>query len=181
MQQVSNNFLENNEETDDWVSRSSKKRHSHYLREIGKKIVALSDTEFSRINFGSYDSLKDACIVAKGLKPRSEELRRHLLHVESLMRSVDEETIKSFEETLEAIQSKLVAGNAELHRIEMMRDAIISEGMPAINKIMADHQEYDRQKLRSLMTKAQKELASDNPEKRYYRKLFKYLRDQEAK
>ncbi len=58
-----NNFNENSEDYDDnWVSKSSKKRQAHNLRDIGISIMNLSDSEFDRISFEDDDSLKMLCL-----------------------------------------------------------------------------------------------------------------------
>ncbi|WP_274967799.1 ribosome biogenesis factor YjgA [Succinimonas amylolytica] len=177
MQQDHNNFYHETDTDDGWVSRSSRKRHSHQLRDIGKKLVSLSESEFNRIPFGDHDSFREACLHAKKLKPRSEELRREFLHIESLMRSLDESEVDAINTALEAIQSKCVAGNAAFHRLEELRDSLINEGMTAINRLIGEHPEYDRQKLRNLTTRARMEMEKPAGEKRFYRELFKYLRD----
>ena len=73
MHQDYNNFAQENEEDDGWVSRSSRKRHSRSLREIGKQVVALAESELEKIPFGDHDSLREACFTARKMKPRSEE------------------------------------------------------------------------------------------------------------
>ena len=177
MQQDHNNFYDETDADDGWVSRSSRKRHSHSLRDIGKKIVSLSESEFNRIPFGDHDSFREACLNAKRLKPRSEELRREFLHIESLMLTLDENEVAAINTALEAIQSKCVAGNAVFHKLEELRDNLIREGIPAINRLIGEHPEYDRQKLRNLTTKAQAEMGRPDGDRRFYRELFKYLRD----
>lgn len=180
MHQDYNNFAAENEEDDGWVSRSSRKRHSRSLREIGKQIVALAESELEKIPFGDHDTLREACLYAKKLKPRSEELRREFLHIEALMRGLDDDEVSAINAALEAVKSKLVAGNAAFHKLEELRERLIREGMPEINRLIGEHPEYDRQKLRTLTDKARKELENPDGDRRFYRELFKYLRDQGA-
>jgi ribosome-associated protein len=114
------------------------------------------------------------------MKPRSEELRREYLHIEALMRVLNDDEVSAISAALEAVKSKCVAGNAAFHKLEELRERLIREGMPEINRLIGEHPEYDRQKLRALTDKARKELESPDGDRRFYRELFKYLRDQGA-
>src|SRR5574344_2130676 len=144
------NFSDIDDDDDNWVSKSSVKRYGKHLRDIGAQIIALS---------------------------HSEELRRELLHIESLLRN-REDYIKQYEDALKAIASTMVAGNATFHRLEEIRTKLVDEGIPEINNLMSQHLELDRQKLRSLVSKAQKEMndPEKNSDKKSYKELFKYLK-----
>ena len=175
-------FFHKNDIPDDdgWVSKSSEKRHARHLREVGIAILALADSEFARIPFGENESLKEACLVARKLKPRSEELRRQILHVESLMRSASEDSINEFENMLKAIKGAKVSENAHFHSIEKLRDELIAGNIEQINSLMATNPSIDRQKLRSIVSKAKKEAESASNDRRYYRELFQFLKSNVA-
>ncbi len=173
-----NNFNENSEDYDDnWVSKSSKKRQAHNLRDIGISIMNLSDSEFDRISFEDDDSLKNALLVARTMKPRSEELRREVLHIEALLRTRSDEDIERYKNCLVSISGIKVAGNAVTYNIEKLRDSLISGGIKAINDLVAQNVEIDRQKLRSLVSKAKKELENEGSDKKAYKELFQYLKN----
>jgi ribosome-associated protein len=171
-------FFHKNDIPDDdgWVSKSSEKRHARHLRDVAIEILALADSEFDRIPFGDNDSLREAMLVAKKLKPRSEELRRQILHIESLMRVASEDDVKLFENMLKAIKGAKVSENAQFHRLETLRDELIATGMEKINSLMSENPSIDRQKLRALVSKAQKEAEKENSDRRYYRELFQFLK-----
>lgn len=171
-------FFHKNDIPDDdgWVSKSSEKRHARHLREIGIAILELADSEFDRIPFGINDSLREAMLVARKLKPRSEELRRQILHVESLMRVASDEDVQLFENMLKAIKGAKVSENAQFHRLENLRDELIASGMERINSLTAENPSIDRQKLRSLVSRAQKEAEKENNDRRCYKELFQFLK-----
>ena len=160
MQKDNANFDNVSEEEDNWVSRSSRKRDARALRDIGLSIIALSESEFERIPFGDDESLREACRNARKMKPRSEELRREVLHVEALLRSRDEEEINNYREALVALSGVKVAGNATVHSLETIRNDLVAGGIAAINQLIATNTDLDRQKLRSLVSKAKKEIES---------------------
>ncbi len=166
-----------NEEEDDWVSKSSVKRYGKHLRELGIKIVALSNSEFDRIPFEDDDTLKEACLTARKLKARSEELRRELLHIEALLRS-REDFIERYETALQNVRNDSLVGQTAFYELEETRRKLLQDGITAINDLIAQHKELDRQKLRSLVTKAQKEIADEtNQNKKAYKELFQYLKN----
>ena len=110
------------------------------------------------------------------MKPRSEELRREVLHVEALLRSRDEEEINNYREALVALSGVKVAGNATVHSLETIRNDLVAGGIAAINQLIATNTDLDRQKLRSLVSKAKKEIETNSIEKRAYKELFQYLK-----
>jgi ribosome-associated protein len=171
-----NNFTETLEE-DDYVSKSAIKRYGKHLRELGKKIVELSQSEFERIPFEDDLSLKEACLQARKLKPSSEELRRELMHIEALLRKREDE-IARYEDALKSIGNLKVANNTAFYRLEELRTKLIENGISEINNLISQNRNLDRQKLRALVSKAQKELNNENDTaKKNYRELFQYLKN----
>lgn len=176
MPQYDINFNDDDYYDDDWVSKSSIKRHAKDLRKLGEKLVSLSTTEFEQVPFEDDDSLKNACLIAKKLKPQSEEIRRQFLHIEALLRN-REEDIPRYEQALQYIAGSNVAGNSQTYKIEQIRNKLINEGMKAINEIISSNPELDRNKLRSLVQKSKQELDTNDQNKKNYKELFKYLRE----
>lgn len=175
MQKESLNFDNQMDEEDNWVSRSSRKRDARALREIGISIIALADSEFERIPFEN-DTLREVCSKARKMKPRSEELRREILHIEAILRTEDEEQINRYKDALIAISGGKVAGNAIVYTLENIRNDLVNGDIKTINNLMSQYINLDRQKLRSLVSKAKKEMADENSEKRAYKELFHYLK-----
>ncbi len=164
-----------NDDEDDYISKSAIKRYGKQLRELGKKIVNLPESEFDQIPFDDDLSLKEACLVARKLKPASEELRRQLMHIEALFRKREDE-ISKYEDALNKI-AHLKTANVETYRLEEIRKRLVTGDMTQINELIATNYELDRQKIRSLVSQAKKELANESDtQKRKYRELFQYLK-----
>ncbi len=53
--------------------------------------------------------------------------------------------------------------NARLHRLEQWRERLITEGDSALNELMSQFHELDRQKLRQLIRTANKERELNKP------------------
>ena len=75
------------------------------------------------------------------------------------------------------IRSRHVAGNARMHKLEQLREKLIAQGDEAINELVAQFHDLDRQKLRQLVRQANKERLENKPPAAF-RELFQYLRDE---
>ena len=75
------------------------------------------------------------------------------------------------------IRSRHVAGNARMHKLEQLREKLIADGDEAINALLGEYHELDRQKLRQLVRQAKKEREGNKPPTAF-RELFQYLRDE---
>ncbi len=159
------------------VSKSEEKRRALRLREIGVAVTGLADSELARVPFGDNDSLREAILAARKLRPRSEELRRQILHIEALLRSVPGEEVGAIESMLKALTGAKVAENAAFHRLESLRDELIAAGTDKVNELAAAHPELDRQRLRALTLKAREEALSGSGARRRYRELFRFLKE----
>ncbi|MGN1394547.1 MAG: ribosome biogenesis factor YjgA [Succinivibrionaceae bacterium] len=167
------NFTTNEDEDENWISKSSIKRHGKYLRNIGYTLINLSEAEIKRIKFDNNEIIQ-AIQVGKKLKENSEELRRQLLYIESLLRHDD--NFSKYEKSLLAISSNSLSNNVQTHKIEQLRKKLIENGIKGINELTSQYPHVDRQKLRTLVTNSQKEI-TDNKEKKSYKDLFQFLKN----
>jgi ribosome-associated protein len=155
---------------DEKPSKSELKREMTALQELGEAIVKLSDGEFSTIPLEG--ELLAAITVARRLKS-GEGLRRQLQYIGKLMRLVDSAAIAA---AYEELQNGRQQRNQQFHALEQLRDEIIATGLPAMEKVLADYPNTDRQHLRQLITAAVKEREQQKPPAAA-RKLFRYLRE----
>lgn len=91
-----------------------------------------------------------------------------------LMRSTDVAPIREALDILENKHQQLVRQH---HHLEQLRDDIIAQGDDVINRVLAEHPELERQKLRQLSRQANKEKAASKPPKSS-RELFQYLKQE---
>ncbi len=99
------------------------------------------------------EELAEAVELGRKLKKKDESFRRHLQFIGRLMRSRDVEPIV---EALSIIKNRHSTVNARLHRLEQWRERLINEGDSALNELMSQFHELDRQKLRQLIRTANK-------------------------
>ncbi len=151
-----------------WVSKSEIKRDAEELKELGTNLVELTTQKLASVPLS--ESLEDAIKLAQRLK--MEARRRQIQYIGKLLRNTDVEPIK---EALEKINNTHKQQQAMLHKLEIIRDNLIEQGDSAINSLIAEFPELDRQKLRSLVRGAKKEKEMNKPPKNY-REIYQYLR-----
>lgn len=167
-------FSDNQDEDDNWVSKSAIKRHGKYLREFGQKISNLSEAQIRKFPFENKE-ITNACLLAKKLKLNSEELRRQQLHIESLLRN--DPNLPKYEEAFNSTTFSSISNNLEIHKFEQLRNSLLENGMNEINKLTTEYPQINRQKLINLVNKAKNEIKKDISDKKNYKELFQFLKN----
>ena len=150
----------------DHLSKSAVKREMLALQALGEQLTKLSSTQRERIVMP--DNLREALNQAASMKSR-EARRRQLQYIGKLMRQVDTEPLRAALDTGTARQRQQTEA---LHALESLRDRLISEGNPAIEKLLHQWPTADRSRLRQLVRAAREKPATGD---RSTRKLFRYL------
>ena len=152
-----------------WVSKSEIKRDAEALKKLGEKLVDLSAAKLAKVPLD--DNLLDAVHLAQRLE--REARRRQLQYIGKLLRAMDVEPIQ---QALDKLENKHQQQQALLHKLELMRDEIIAQGDEAINRLLDDYPQADRQQLRNWVRAAKKEQQQNKPSKAY-REIFQYLKE----
>ena len=152
------------------VSKSQLKRESQALQDMGSQLVEMPEGQLAK--FKLPENLEDAIHEARRLKNR-EGKRRQLQYIGKLMRSAD---ISFIQETLDRMDHQSQTYRQHFQQLENWRDRIISEGAPAIEALIEEYPQADRQQLRTLQRQASRELAQKKSPSAS-RKLFAYLRE----
>ncbi|MDH5765761.1 MAG: DUF615 domain-containing protein [Gammaproteobacteria bacterium] len=155
---------------DEFISKTQRKKECDELQKLGEELTTLKDNELD--SFDLPDELYTAIINSRKIRQRGA-LKRHRQYIGRLMRDIDAEPIA---QQLLKIRHKDDVNNAAFKRIEKWRDQLITEGDKAIDEIIKELPEADRQYLRQLSRNAIKEQQQDKPPVAY-RKIFKYLRE----
>ena len=158
------------DDDEEWISKTQRKRECDALQHLGEELITLKNSELD--SFQLPDDLYDAIQAAKKISQRGA-LKRQKQYIGKLMRDVDAEQIAA---QLEKIRHKDDLNNAQFKRIEKWRDRIITEGDKAINALISEFPEADRQHLRQLYRNAMNELKKNKPPVSS-RQLFKYIRE----
>lgn len=148
-----------------WVSKSEIKRDAEVLKKLGEKLVELTKAKLDKIPLE--DPLLEAVNLAQRLQ--KEARRRQLQYIGKLLRGMDVDPIQA---ALEKLENKHQQQQAMLHKLELLRDALVAKGDDALT----DYPHADRQHLRNLIRTASKEKEQNKPAKAY-REIFQYLKE----
>ena len=151
-------------------SKSQRKREMHALQALGEELVKLPKDQFEKIDLP--DDLHDAVVAARNIKQHGAH-KRQLQYIGKLMRSIDAEPVQ---EQLDTLKSQSSHATQALHNIERWRDQLLAEGDQALEKLVEQHPQTDRQYIRQLLRNAHKEFKANKPPKST-RMLFRYLRE----
>ncbi|MGE6317092.1 ribosome biogenesis factor YjgA [Shewanella baltica] len=158
---------------EDYVSsKTMDKRDSEAVQKVGMELVSLSKTQLDKIELDEF--LYDAILQTRKIKVNTEAYRRHMQYIGKLMRNFDIEPIKA---SLAIVLNKNNNETAKLQMFEKMRERLLTQGDAEIQTLVEHYPQLDRQKLRTLVRQATKELAK-GPESKSSKELFKYLRSE---
>ncbi len=127
------------------VSKSQLKRESHAIQDLGKRLVALPAEQLARIPLD--EPVLDAIALAKRIQNKRSALKRHYQFLGKLLRARDTDPIL---DALTEIDNASQHSIQLHHRAERWRDRIIEQGNDAIDALLAEIGQADRQKLRQL-------------------------------
>ena len=164
-----NNDEWQNDDEDDYVSKSHFKRDAEARQDVGAELVNLNDAQLSRVPLD--DELLAAIRLAQKLANKREAKRRQLQYIGKLMRSRDVEPISA---ALDRIKQRSVEANARFARLERLRDRLVNDGDAALATVLESYPQADRQHLRQLIRQARK--ADGSPDTATARTIFRYLR-----
>src|SRR5947207_4279167 len=156
-------------ESEDRQTKSERKRQMLALQKLGEILVALPEVQLKKIPLDNL--LLDAVNMARSLKSH-EAIRRQLQYIGKIMRNIDPAPIQI---ALEKIQGTHQKNKAQFHQIERWRDKLIAEGDSALEKLLEQYPEIDRQQIRQLIRNAQHDVLN-NKNSGSETELFRYLR-----
>lgn len=153
-------------------SRSAHKREAQALRKLIEEIANLGDQSFKRLVLP--EDVREAIVVARKLRPRSDERRRQLQFAAKLARDYPETDFKTQVAMLGASSKE----DPDIMRFEKLRAELIENGVVCVNNLCQICAEIDRNKLRTLVKKAKEEAAKvdESAEKPASRALYKFVK-----
>ncbi|WP_010179235.1 ribosome biogenesis factor YjgA [Glaciecola sp. HTCC2999] len=158
------------DEDDGWVSKTQLKQQADALHDVGKTLVGLSAAALKTIPMN--EDLADAVALAQRINKKKDGYRRQLQLIGKLLRQTDAEPI---EHALSLLNAKQRQSNQAFHAIEVARDELIQQGDDAIQALLHQYPELDRQRLRQLVRQAKKQAEQNKPPKAS-REIFQYLK-----
>ncbi len=159
-----------NEEDDNWVSKSQRKRECDDVLVLGERMISMNREELALVTMD--DELRRAIYEAQRIKSHSA-LKRQKHYIAKVMRGLDDETLAG---QVERVLHKHDIYNAEFKRMEKWRDSIIENGDRGVNEFIKQYPQADRHHLRQLVRNEAKEKKNNKPPAAY-RQIFKYIRE----
>lgn len=155
----------------DEMSRSAHKREAQAIRKLADQIAALGDQAFGRLVFPDQE-VKDAFVTARSLRRVSDERRRQLQYAAKLLRSFGHEDLEQQVQGISATSKE----DPQSLRLEQLREFLIQKGIKGVNAMVELIPGIDRNKLRTLVKRAQDELTSTLPDRPAARALYQFVK-----
>jgi len=148
-------------------SKSQRKRETVALQDIGTELVKLPAEQVRSLDLP--EPLRIAVLEAQHIRSRGA-LRRQMLFIAKLMRSIDAEPIT---EQVATLRGESERAKARFRALEHWRERLLADDA-AVAEWQAAHPGSDVQQLRQLIHNARKEAAEEKPPKAY-RAMFRLL------
>jgi len=171
MPQSANDIDDLTPENEELKSKTEIKKEMHQLQDFAQSLVEMSKHQRSLIPLS--EELKYAMVVADKIKNKHEALRRHIRHIAKILLETDLEPIH---QALDVMANKHQQSTAKFVRLENIRDELIEQGNDAVEALLAEFEQMERQKLKQLVRHAAKEKKAEKLGK-HYKNLFTYLKE----
>jgi ribosome-associated protein len=139
MSQPNNHIDESLEE--ELKSKTEIKREMHQLQDFAQRLIEMSKHQRSRLPLS--DDLKDAMVLADKITNKHEALRRHIRHTAKILLETD---LQPIHQAMEIMANKHQQETAKFVRLEALRDDLITQGNTAVESLIADFPNIERQK-----------------------------------
>lgn len=162
-----------NQETD-LVSKSQLKRDSLDLQKFGKQLVALKPGQLESLELP--DSLLYALLEAQKILNKRSALKRQYQYIGKILRKIDLDLIQ---QRYLRIVNQADISNKIQQQAEYWRDQIILKGNEAINLVLQQDIECDRQQLRQLsrnIQTAKKDSQKKSASRQIYQLIYNALK-----
>ena len=165
------------------TSKTQLKRESTELQKVGEALLTLRADLMEALRLP--DKLAETLADARRIT-NFEGRRRQMQYIGKLMRGLDEETLQSVLDALEAQQKGSARDALSLHQAEKWRDDLIARE-EALDQWLREHPGTDTQQLRALIRQARKDVQPDADSiskglaprhGRAYREIFQLVREQ---
>lgn len=151
-------------------SKSQIKREMKALQSLGEKLVELRPEQLAALPLE--EVLREAIVIAQKIHAHGGR-KRQIKYIGKLLRNCDSATIL---QTLDNWRERERQAAASFHRIEHWRDRLIEEGDAALEVLLGEYPDANRQRIRLLVRNARREKERNRPPNSA-RTLFRYLRD----
>ena len=165
-------FLDSEDEFDDYKSKTQVKKELLELNKLGQQVIELTGSAMQKVPLDN--ELLDAIKAAQNMNRKKPSYKRQIQFIGKLLRSRETAPIIEALDNLKGQQHK---AKAHFHKLEAWRDKLVDLGDEALQSLMSEHPQLDRQRLRQLIRQAKKEKDQNKPPKAF-REIFQYLKEE---
>lgn len=161
--------------TDDALppSRSQQRRDALAVFALAETLASLSDAELAHLPLD--DALREEVLRTRAVTSHIAR-KRQMQYLAKQLRNLDDDALDPIRNALVRDRAQANRDTAELHRLESWRERLLAEGDAALEALIAEHPDADRQHLRQLARNARAERERNKPP-HAYRELFRVLRE----
>lgn len=162
------------DEADYGPSRTQQRREALAVLVLAQQLVDLQPSRLAKLDLP--DDVRREIDITRRITAHIAR-KRQLAFLAKVMRRYEEADFASVRAELGENREKQRQETAAMHRLEAMRDRLISEDESALSELITEHPQVDRQHLRSLVRQARIEKDTPNKPPRAYREIFQLLKD----
>ena len=155
-------------------SRTQQRREALAVLALATQLVELQPSRLAKLELP--DDVRREVETTRRITAHIAH-KRQLAFLAKVMRRHDDEAFASVRAELGVNREKQRQETAAMHRLEALRDRLISEDENALSDLIAQHPQIDRQHLRSLIRQARLEKDVPNKPQRAYREIFQLLKE----
>lgn len=153
-------------------SRSQQRRDALEVLDLAHELMELSPGKLAAVPMP--DDLRDLVHDCRRITAHIAR-KRQTQFLAKAMRKEDEDVLDAIRRAFDHSREEARRSTAQLHHLEQLRERLLEEGDEALAKLLEEHPDADRQKLRQLIRNAKAEREKNKPPKAY-RELFKVLK-----
>ena len=150
-------------------SKSQRKRDMQQLRDLGEHLLAAPEERLLKL---SDANLVEAVLACKKIT-KGNARKRQLQYIGKLLRTADVDAVR---ELVDSMNAGKKAYAAKFHRLEQWREQLMAENSRAMEDVLAEFPDIDRQHINQLVRQSKRELEAGKPPAAA-RKLYKYLHE----
>ena len=162
------------DEEDYGPSRTQQRREALAVLALAHQLIELQPSRLAKLDLP--EDVRREIEITRRITAHIAR-KRQMAFLAKVMRRFGEEDFASVRAELGENREKQRQENAAMHRLEAMRDRLISEDESALPELISEHPQVDRQHLRSLIRQARIEKDTPNKPPRAYREIFQLLKD----
>ena len=154
-------------------SKTELKQESKDIKAFGREIMKLSPNQRAKLDLD--EELSYAMEVADKIRNTREGYRRQLQFIGRLLRARDTDAIQL---SMDRLHNTNKQDEKKLMMLEKIRDQLLSEGDSKVNELAGQYPDFERQKLRQLVKKTQKQqLQPPEQTSPAFKELYQYIKE----